>query len=308
LRLKNSILAEMNIDRYVPLVFSPDVSTPEVVGYIYQTMIFPEYTRQWSTESLQMALIHEAAHIKRHDTMRYLIGSIAVSLYWFNPLVWFCRKKLMIDADMVCDDFVLNVGFEPHSYATNLLEIAREIGQKRLVLPVGVHMSRKSKLEERLMSIMSNRRRKVSIGRTILIAGVILSAIIIIPLSGMQLMAQETKSKSTMDSKKADDTTYPKSDAFVKVDKSPEMVTAVTPEYPEDLKKQKIEGDVVIQSLVDVNGKVIKSKILKSSGNDELDKSALKAAKGCLFKPAVHMDEPVAIWISYKVSFSLDEK
>jgi protein TonB len=94
-----------------------------------------------------------------------------------------------------------------------------------------------------------------------------------------------------------------------KVDKMPELLESVAPEYPTEAEKTGLEGDVWLKALVASDGSVAKAEIVTSSGHEVLDKAALAAAKECRYKPALQDGQPVAVWISYKISFVLgDEK
>ena len=106
----------------------------------------------------------------------------------------------------------------------------------------------------------------------------------------------------------ADDKTKgtPSSDDFVAVDVMPEMVYEQTPVYPEKAKAKEIEGTVWIRALVAEDGTVTKAKVQKPSGVDMLDQSALEAAYKCRYKPAEKDGKPVAVWVTYKVDFTLD--
>jgi protein TonB len=101
---------------------------------------------------------------------------------------------------------------------------------------------------------------------------------------------------------------YPAPDEFVAIDKMPEIIHQEDPVYPEMARKKGIEGNVIIQALVDKKGEVVKVKIGKSSGHKLLDKAAAAAAKDIKYSPARQNKQPVAVWVSYKVSFRLDDK
>ncbi|MFQ5498531.1 MAG: TonB family protein [Candidatus Zixiibacteriota bacterium] len=324
IELTDSILAKLKPRRPVALTFSADISSPVTIGYWNHTIIFPKHAQEWPMRNMEMSLTHELAHIKRYDTLWYLIGSVTAVLYWFNPLVWICRRMLVTEAEIVCDDFVLKNGSCAPAYAENLLGIARHINRKQFVIPVGVGMARRSELEGRLVSIMSDRKRIVSVKNSIFTLGILSALAFVLPLSGVQLLAVETDNQATLTGahsageQSSDDTTKnekqkvneenPDPNDFVAVATMPEMTVSKQPEYPADAKKQNIEGDVWIKALVDKEGSVVKAMIGKSSGSKQLDKSALDAAYGCKFRPAMQEDKPVAVWITYKVSFVLDEK
>ena len=97
-------------------------------------------------------------------------------------------------------------------------------------------------------------------------------------------------------------------DTLVAVDRMPELIYRSIPDYPADAKKQGIEGDVWIKALVDKQGNTVKALVAKSSGVPSLDKSALSAAHKCRYEPAVQGDKPVAVWVKFKVKFTLDEE
>jgi len=76
-------------------------------------------------------------------------------------------------------------------------------------------------------------------------------------------------------------------------------------DYPEELKKDEIEGTVVVQVHVQKDGSVGKTLILKSSGYDEFDEAALDAVVNIRFEPVTRDDEPDAVWLAMPVFFKL---
>jgi len=99
----------------------------------------------------------------------------------------------------------------------------------------------------------------------------------------------------------------PLPDEFVKVDLMPEMIKSTPPVYPEKEKKAGTEGDVFIKALIDKEGKVVKAEIAETSGYISLDSAAVEAAFKNEYKPAMQESKPVAVWVTYKVTFSLDD-
>lgn len=95
---------------------------------------------------------------------------------------------------------------------------------------------------------------------------------------------------------------------FVEVDEMPKMVYMEKVVYPVDAKKDGIEGSVMIKAFVDINGDVTEAKVVKSSGVQSMDNSALESAKRSKFEPGIKDDKPVAMWITYEIRFALDTK
>ncbi len=94
---------------------------------------------------------------------------------------------------------------------------------------------------------------------------------------------------------------------YYKVEVKPKPIRQVKPVYPELARKAEIEGTVVVSALVDTDGKVIDVKILKSSGNAELDRAAVQAARQWLFSPAKQRDRYVRVWVSIPFHFRLTD-
>lgn len=92
---------------------------------------------------------------------------------------------------------------------------------------------------------------------------------------------------------------------FWKVEVKPQPEYIPQPTYPELARTAGIEGQVVVEALVDVDGKIADAKILKSSGNPALDEAALKAALQARFTPAKQRDMFVRVWVSIPFRFTL---
>jgi len=92
---------------------------------------------------------------------------------------------------------------------------------------------------------------------------------------------------------------------FWKVEVKPQPINIPVPTYPEMARNAGIEGQAVVEALVDVDGSVIDAKILKSSGNQSLDASAIEAATRAKFSPAKQRDKPVRVWVSIPFRFTL---
>ena len=93
---------------------------------------------------------------------------------------------------------------------------------------------------------------------------------------------------------------------FVVVDRLPEVIKLIKPKYPRLARKAGLEGTVWIAALVDINGSVIDARIYKSSNVDILDKAVLEVVYRNIFRPAIKNNQPIKLWVSYKVEFVLD--
>jgi len=77
------------------------------------------------------------------------------------------------------------------------------------------------------------------------------------------------------------------------------------PPYPEEAKKKRYEGEVVLRVEVLISGRVGQIEIKKSSGYELLDRSALTTVKQWRFIPAKKDESPIPLWVNIPVKFQL---
>lgn len=68
------------------------------------------------------------------------------------------------------------------------------------------------------------------------------------------------------------------------LDKQPTVISQVSPNYPRDLLRGKVEGSVVLVFIVDENGKVADPRV-ENSSRPEFEKPALEAVRRWRFQP-----------------------
>jgi periplasmic protein TonB len=75
------------------------------------------------------------------------------------------------------------------------------------------------------------------------------------------------------------------------------------PQYPQDAFVKKIEGTVLVEIVIDTNGRVIRTRILKSI--PALDAAAIECVKQWVFAPAIKNGHPVASRANAPVTFRI---
>jgi protein TonB len=78
------------------------------------------------------------------------------------------------------------------------------------------------------------------------------------------------------------------------------------PEYPPTSRRNGETGTVTLRFLIDINGQVIDSKILTSSGHPRLDRAAMDALSSCIFRPGTVDGKPEQSWANIKYDWRLD--
>ena len=84
----------------------------------------------------------------------------------------------------------------------------------------------------------------------------------------------------------------------------PQRVHYVAPQYTEMARKIRLEGPVILQTIIDARGNVQEVKVLKGM-NFGLTESAVAAVQQWRFEPATLNGKPVAVYYNLTVNFAL---
>ena len=302
------IRESLGIRRRIHVAVSDRVPVPFACGLFRSIIVVPRTFETAPISHQLQVLVHEAAHVRRNDILWSLLAEIVVALHWFNPFAWRIRRDLLLEAEKACDDQVLLAGHDGRGYAEQLIANIRLLHQKQGVTPLGAGMARKSFLEGRIMSILSNRARR-SRAAGIVVAITVLCALLgVPPVAGLHLLTVDVATAGAERGAENADEIFPTEEDFVPVETYPEMTFEKAPVYPPKAVADSIEGTVWIKALIDKTGTVVRAKVAKTSEYPMLDSSAVAAAPECRFKPATAEGKPVAVWVTYKVVFKLDQK
>jgi len=85
---------------------------------------------------------------------------------------------------------------------------------------------------------------------------------------------------------------------------APKKLKDVKPVYPEEARANRIQGIVIIETTIDIDGKVIGARVLRSI--PALDEAAVAAVKQWEFTPTLLNGLPVPIIMSVTVNFTLE--
>lgn len=81
-----------------------EVKSPFILGVLRPIIYLPS---SYEGETLDYVLLHEKAHLRRHDNLWKPLGYVILAIYWFNPLCWAAYILLCRDIEMACDEKVV---------------------------------------------------------------------------------------------------------------------------------------------------------------------------------------------------------
>jgi beta-lactamase regulating signal transducer with metallopeptidase domain/HEAT repeat protein len=146
------------------LLRSEDAKMPFACGVFRATIVLPAECDSWSLDRRRAVLLHELAHVRRHDLIGHTLSRLACAVYWFHPLVWTAAKRLRSESERACDDLALACGARATDYAEHLLDIVTSV--RRDATPsVALAMARRKEFEGRMLAILDPELRHSSPSR-----------------------------------------------------------------------------------------------------------------------------------------------
>ena len=139
----------------IPAMSCPSNIEPGVFGICRPVLLLPEgIADRLSPPQLDAIVAHEMCHVRRRDNLTGAVHLAVEALFWFHPLVWWIRARLLEERERACDEAVLQSGNAPQTYAEAILRICQLYMEQPLVNVSGVTGSN---LRKRIEAIMANR-------------------------------------------------------------------------------------------------------------------------------------------------------
>ena len=118
------IATELGLRATVRVVESRLVDTPTAVGWLRPVVLLPiAALTNLSPVQVEAILAHELAHIRRHDYVVNVVQTLAETLLFYHPAVWWVSRRVRTEREHCCDDVALAVCDDRVTYATALAEL-----------------------------------------------------------------------------------------------------------------------------------------------------------------------------------------
>ncbi len=143
------------IPAHVHLLLSADIAVPVVVGIIAPAALLPVQAAEWSPECRRAVLLHELAHIRRHDLLAHTLAQLACVCYWMNPLIWLAAYRMRVERETACDNAVLIAEVKASAYAAHLLAVAGAARGQRRAPIAGIAIANSSEVGTRIKGVLA---------------------------------------------------------------------------------------------------------------------------------------------------------
>ena len=249
-------------------------------------------------------LVHEQAHIGLRHSWDVMFLGLVTLFQWWNPAAWLLGHELRQVHEYEADEAVLNQGVDVKQY--QLLLIRKSVGDQLFSMANSFNYQ---SLKKRIRMMTMN---KSSQWKT-------LRALAVVPVIALALLAFANPTNETANEPAA--VAYQQAnesqDVYESVEQMPEFPGGMEEmmkflqgniQYPANAAKNKIEGRVVLQFVVEKDGRIGDVKVARSV-DPELDAEALRVVKSMPnFTPGRQDGKPVAVWYTIPISFKLQGK
>jgi hypothetical protein len=121
-------------------------AVPVVLGHFRPLILLPiGLLAGLPPPQMEAVLVHELAHIRRHDYLMNLFQRFAEGLLFYHPAVWWFARVMRNEQEKCCDDVVVSVTGQAHEYALALvaLEQSRFRGRQTAIAVTGGNLMKR---------------------------------------------------------------------------------------------------------------------------------------------------------------------
>src|SRR5579872_7058599 len=116
--------SRIGLSRPVQLLVSALVQVPTVVGWLRPVILVPVGALGGlPAEHLEALLLHELAHIRRHDYLVNILQSAIEAIFFYHPAVWWISGHMRAERELCCDDIAVSITGDALMYARALFEL-----------------------------------------------------------------------------------------------------------------------------------------------------------------------------------------
>src|SRR5207248_2177204 len=129
LQLLSRTAERLRIRSAVSLLQSTLVQVPCVLGYFRPVILLPvSIVSGLAPHQLEAILVHELAHIRRHDYLVNLLQTLVETVFFYHPAIWWLSNRIRCDREHCCDDVVVAVLGNKVEYGRTLLALEQRRG------------------------------------------------------------------------------------------------------------------------------------------------------------------------------------
>ncbi|MDQ6941086.1 MAG: M56 family metallopeptidase [Candidatus Eremiobacteraeota bacterium] len=161
-----------------PVYLSDRVGVPLAGGFLHPAIILPaSLLERLHADAVETIVIHEIAHLRRYDVWTNAFARIAEALVALNPVAWFVMRRLSIEREIACDDWVVARTGAGDAFARALATLATSAGG-RMPLAAPSALGSRHSIVERIELLLDSAPRRLQLSPPALGGALIVLALI----------------------------------------------------------------------------------------------------------------------------------
>jgi len=151
------LIADMALKQQPQLLISLKTNVPMAIGWLKPVVLVPASMVSGLTPNqLDMLLLHELAHIRRHDYIVNFVQTLVEITLFFHPAVRWISKQMRNEREYCSDDLAVAHAGNPIAYAKTLAQTATLCKQHRHSIPSMAMAASGGDLKQRVMRLVDH--------------------------------------------------------------------------------------------------------------------------------------------------------
>ncbi|MBK9088302.1 MAG: M56 family metallopeptidase [Holophagales bacterium] len=285
------------------ILVSPEIASPVTLGWLRPAILLPESFALLEGAEQEAVACHELLHVKRRDSWALLLEECARALLWAQPAAWGVLSGISLSREQAVDRAAIDSTGDLRAYLRALAVLAR-LSQESPAAALPFHT------RSHLVRRVAHLAKEVPMSRTraTLATAVAAAALLVVGAAGAAAFPfgadsqpPAAKTAPAKASVAVDESDVLKVGGDVK---EPVQISRSQPTYPEEARKNGIQGIVKLSAVIDAKGTVTKVEPIESP-DPTLAAAAVDAVRKWTYKPATLKGKPVKVIMTITVSFKL---
>ncbi|PSL19271.1 M56 family metallopeptidase [Chitinophaga ginsengisoli] len=182
---------KLHISKHIRLLESARVKVPMIIGHLKPVILMPAgLLTGLPVEQLEAVLLHELAHIRRHDYIVNLLQTLCETVYFFNPGLLWISGLLRDEREHCCDDIALGQTGNKKEFIQALISFKEHAMYSHTIAVA--FPGKKNQLLQRVSRIINNKNQPLGTAEKVFfMAGVLLLTAILSTAAITQLRSME---------------------------------------------------------------------------------------------------------------------
>jgi bla regulator protein BlaR1 len=276
----SAMALRFGVSREVRLRVVDNLASPITAGWWRPVVLVPaSLISGMPPDLLEALLAHEMGHVKRFDYLVNLGQNVVETLLFYHPAVWWISGRIRAEREQIADDLAASHLGEPRRLALALSELEKlQFSAHHLAIAANG-----GDLMSRIRRLIRPDAQALNWKAAIPVLGLAAACV-----AGCAQMPAKEKAPVIMTRAVAD------------------FSSCAKPIWPKQSLRDENTGTVTLSFLVNKDGLVEDSKVVKSSGFVPLDMAAREGITHCHFKPATEDGKPVQSWTHMQYVWTLE--